>query len=235
MEKALIYIALPGEKIPITEISNDPTTLQTSKRDLEINKDLLLSIKCAGWLWTKQEDNKCKIAIFNNSINYYPEIGDHVIAQITGKNSEFYFCSLGNGQTYNLNQLDFEGATKKNKPNLQIGQYLYSRVVDTHFYLRGKLSCINPKSKKEWTTGESLFRELNGGLVIAVHQGFCDKLKDPSIFKEIAKFAQFDVCVGKNQRIWIKSDKAILIGNILIKAQNSEEPQQIIQQFSGLF
>ena len=53
MEKALIYIALPGERIPISDIAQDPTTLQTSKRDLEINKDLTLTIKSAGWLWTK--------------------------------------------------------------------------------------------------------------------------------------------------------------------------------------
>jgi len=46
--------------------------------------------------------------------------------------------------------MDFEGATKKNKPNLQVGQYIFSRITETNHYLKGKLSCINPNSKKEW-------------------------------------------------------------------------------------
>lgn len=46
--------------------------------------------------------------------------------------------------------MDFEGATKKNKPNISNGQWLYSRVTELNHYLKGKLSCINPASKKEW-------------------------------------------------------------------------------------
>lgn len=46
--------------------------------------------------------------------------------------------------------MDFEGATKRNRPNLQVGQIVYARITEVSGYLKGKVSCINPKSKKEW-------------------------------------------------------------------------------------
>lgn len=84
--------------------------------------------------------------------------------------------------------LDFEGASKKNKPNIDIGSYVYCRVLESNKYLRylyykyiilrilkhinlfiffiklrPKLTCINPNSKKEWTSGEAFFGELKDG------------------------------------------------------------------------
>ena len=37
--------------------------------------------------------------------------------------------------------------------------YLFKKIN-----LRPKCSCINPKSNKEWTSGETLFGELKGGV-----------------------------------------------------------------------
>lgn len=56
--------------------------------------------------------------------------------------------------------MDFEGATKKNKPNLHVGQYLFARITETNHYLKGKLSCINPNSKKEWVFLHKYFYRL---------------------------------------------------------------------------
>ena len=57
-----------------------------------------------------------------------------------------------------------------------VGSLVYARVIELSGYLRGRLSCVNPKSKKEWTTGESLFGELVGGVCINVPISFTELL-----------------------------------------------------------
>lgn len=52
-------------------------------------------------------------------------------------------------------------------------------MIEPGGYLRGKLSCVNPKSKKEWVTGEALFGELKEGVVIDVQINFCRSLLAP--------------------------------------------------------
>jgi exosome complex component RRP40 len=91
-----------------------------------------------------------KVALFHSPFRYQAEKDDFVIATLQGKSGENYFCDVGDGGTYVLNGMDFEGATKKNRPNLNVGAVLYTRVVSVPGYLRGRISCINPKSKKEW-------------------------------------------------------------------------------------
>jgi exosome complex component RRP40 len=71
-----------------------------------------------------------------------------------------YFCSIGSGSQFILSSLDFEGATKKNRPNIQVGSLIYARVVEANSLLRGKISCINPKSKKEWVKNQNKTNRL---------------------------------------------------------------------------
>ncbi|CAD8148447.1 unnamed protein product [Paramecium pentaurelia] len=236
MQSALVYITLPGERIPLKSLVIG-NTIKTNKQDVNITKSLEIETKHAGWFWI----DKQKIAICHNPIYYTPEIEDYVIVQVTGKNSEYYFCDLGNGLIYNLNQMDFEGATKKNKPNIQIGQFIYARVIELNHYLKGKLSCINPQSKKEWTTGENLFRELIGGVIVDLPLNFVQSLLSsqtkPELFKEISKHSSFEVCVGKNGRIWIKGNDAVLIINLLKRCAPLQLEQQLnlINKFASQF
>lgn len=92
------------------------------------------------------------------------------------------------------------------------------------------------------TTGESLFRELVDGVVFDVSVEFCRQLlrdnKKPEIFKEIGRLTNFEVCVGRNGRIWVKGMDAILIMNLLKKVQErrSEEQQlELVRQLAPLF
>jgi exosome complex component RRP40 len=47
-----------------------------------------------------------------------------------------------------LSIYDFEGATKKNRPNLTVGTLIYGKIFEVSKYLRCKLSCISSKNKK---------------------------------------------------------------------------------------
>jgi exosome complex component RRP40 len=62
----------------------------------------------------------------------------------------------------------FEGATKRNKPNIAIGALVYARVVVANKHMEAELSCTSPHFKKEWVTRQSLFGELEQGYAFRV-------------------------------------------------------------------
>lgn len=107
---------------------------------------------------------------------YYPAVDDFVLCVITNKNFECYTLDCLGPNEAVLNVFDFEGATKKTRPNLEKGALVYARVVEANKYLRTKVSCINPMSKKQLVTGEALFGELKGGVSFQLPLEYCKDL-----------------------------------------------------------
>ncbi|CAK90577.1 unnamed protein product (macronuclear) [Paramecium tetraurelia] len=132
--------------------------------------------------------------------------------------------------------MGFEGATKKNKSNIQVGQLLYARVTELNHYLKGKLSCINPQSKTK-----NLFRELIGGVIVDLPLNFVQSLLSsqtkPELFKVISQHSSFEICVGKNGRMWVKGLDAVLIINLLKRCAPMQLDQQLnlINKFASQF
>ena len=88
------------------------------------------------------------------------------------------------GNSAYLSRLGFEGATKRNKPELKPGEVIYCRVQMASKGLDTELTCIATGgiSKKEWSTGESVYGALNGGQLIKLSTGFCRSLLQPNSF-----------------------------------------------------
>ena len=75
-----------------------------------------------------------------------------------------------------LHKLAFDGASKKNKPDLKIGSAVYCRVSAASKFVEPQLSCqVLSGPKKDWVTGEALFGELQGGLVSRCSSGLANK------------------------------------------------------------
>ena len=65
-----------------------------------------------------------------------------------------------------LNVLAFDGASKRNKPDLAVGALVYARVESTDKDLEAELTCKAPEgsaNKKDWVSGEAEYGELKGG------------------------------------------------------------------------
>lgn len=133
--------------------------MRTSRKDFAVVKrgdapdDPLLQVKHAGWLWSRETvgdgvsgGGDIRVALFGDATQYFPERDDYVVASVAGKTSEYYFCEVGSGASFVLGALDFEGATKKNRPLLAVGDTVYARITETGGFLRGRLSCVNPRS-----------------------------------------------------------------------------------------
>ena len=60
---------------------------------------------------------------------YEPQKGDLVIGTIKMKSSDYYIVDISAPLDGTLGALEFDGATKRNKPNIQQGSLIYCRVV----------------------------------------------------------------------------------------------------------
>lgn len=66
-----------------------------------------------------------------------------MIGIIRVRTSESYIVDINGTQDCVLGGLEFDGATKRNRPNLAVGGVVYCRVTEWNRFVGGKLSCIN--------------------------------------------------------------------------------------------
>lgn len=133
---------------------------------------------------------------------------DLVIGVVKSK-GEYYKVDIQGPSLAILNSVSFDGATKRNKPNLRVGSLLYCRVLHAEKHLETcELTCCSAKSKKDWVTKESTFGELGGGYTFECSLWMCRKLLEPScsILKDLGEIFNFEIAVGMNGRIWVCVD-----------------------------
>ncbi|KAL5369427.1 hypothetical protein CPHLJ_3g780 [Cryptosporidium parvum] len=129
-------IVLPGEEISINS--------QESK------KNKIAGVECKRPYWPYDRI----VLPFKGC--YIPRKGDVVVGTIINKLGEFYKVSLNCSHDGILPDMAFEGATKRNKPNLVPGNYVCSRInyVDLESG-EIELTCITPEEKKTWSNNEN--------------------------------------------------------------------------------
>jgi exosome complex component RRP40 len=138
---------------------------------------------------------------------YSPKVDDFVIGTITYKSSEFYKVDIGSYTHAILNSKDFEGATKKIKPNLNIGDVIFARVDKLNKYDSPALSCISETENKNWASGESYFGVLKDGMVYnfpKVHTW--DYISNNYALERLRDYISYEICIGYNGKVYINSD-----------------------------
>lgn len=110
-------------------MTEDPGNCKIQRNRLAF-KDGQLSTNFAGYLLRKQlEDNKTVVGLLANCDKYFPEVGDYVIGVVRFRTQDFYNLDINSSHEGVLGALDFNGATKRNKPNLQLGSCVFCQVT----------------------------------------------------------------------------------------------------------
>lgn len=155
---------------------------------------------------------------------YIPREGDQVVGIVEDKGGEYYKVNIFSTSSALLGRLSFEGATKRNKPELHKGDVVYARVILAHKDMDYELSCISASgSKKEWSSGETMYGALAEGILIRVNLSTARALLLPDcvVLNALGRFFAFEVAVGINGAVWIKSGDAatcIIIRNAIINS-----------------
>ena len=110
-----------------------------------------LNYKAPAFYWTE-----------NTGKRYFPHVGDQVLGLVEGTGGDFYSLNVFSGSNVIMNRLAFDGATKRNKPELKRGDVVYARVSAANPDSEAELSCtVLSGPKKEWSTGETVSSRLH--------------------------------------------------------------------------
>lgn len=233
-------IFFPGDLLQFREESNKSRKIKLDEglvpfeRCKKKNKHVVLISKVG-----KLKRNNQKLWSVKNSLKkYLPRQDDSVVGIIKEARSWEVMVEVGASKLAKLSLLAFEGATKRNKPMLEVGSVLYCRLIQVSKDLQPELSCKHPCFKQDWVTGQSIYGELKGGYVINLDLGWIERLLQPDSFvlKEIAKYFKYEVALGFNGMVWIKAQTikdTIIISNILQNAHGLSN-ENIVEMISSL-
>ncbi|KAK3394056.1 hypothetical protein B0H63DRAFT_444252 [Podospora didyma] len=215
-----LYV-LPGDTI-------DPSLIPTHKKlPLRLGPGLrhippsAIVPTVAGQLVADHKKNSMWVEY--NGGRYIPAPNDLVIGQIQRSAADFYFMNLTPfTSNATLPQLAFEGATKKNRPQLASGALVYARVVLANRHMDPELECVSSSTGKAEGLGP-----LTGGMAFDVSLGLARRLLMARSREEGkveilellgAEGLAFETAVGRNGKVWVGSDSAktiILVGRAL--------------------
>ena len=123
---------------------------------------------------------------------------------------EAYRIDLGGTQDAMLPILAFEGATRRHRPMLKIGDLVYAKIANIHSpHLPIELTCRAQTQKQSWVTGQSEFGPLKGGMATHVVNNMEIKSllsKNNPLLEMIGTCFAFELVIGLNGYIWFKSN-----------------------------
>lgn len=171
--------------------------------------------------------------VWTNSKRYQPTPEDRIVGIVQDRmgsdgGADIYRVDVGGPHTCSLSSLQFEGATKRNRPQFIPGTLVYARVLSRGDITDPALSCLlGPKdqgiARKDWMTEEAAYGELKGGTVQKIPLGLARELLSPQsvVLEELSKLP-FEVAIGVNGYLWIhalRPEYTILVRNAVLNSQ----------------
>ncbi|KAF8842128.1 hypothetical protein BDN67DRAFT_989283 [Paxillus ammoniavirescens] len=197
-------IVLPGEYVPAQHVNLKlgPGLLQLATPHAPaagLSSQPIVSVRAGALNYSA---NKSKWWVEGNSRRYVPAPQESVIGTVTGRSGEGWRVDIGSAHPASLDGLAFEGATKRNKPNLKVGSLLYARVSLAHKDMEPELECFDAQTHKA-----EGFGELKGGFVTQCSLQMSRLLLDSKHFLLPLLGSRFplEAAVGMNGRIWIST------------------------------
>ena len=147
---------------------------------------------------------------------YYPVLNDFVLGTVTHKTTEYYRVDIGWHLPATLSVLAFEGATRKNRPSLQVGSVVYARVSLADPNIEPEVSCTTLEGKADEGFGEIKVDTLEAGTV-HITPSYAQQLQLVShpLLPMLGKHFAFESVVGANGIIYISSNNPELTTGLL--------------------
>ena len=155
--------------------------------------------------------------VANVTGRYDPNEGDGVVGVVVDRFAEDCKVHLGPACSFPgvLNLLAFEGATRRNRPRINVGDVVYAVVTDAGRYEECSLACVHEADGKSHGLGVLAGAAGNASAVVAVSLGLARALLDAPPFQKgdgasgvlraLGKRVPFEVAVGTNGRVWISA------------------------------
>ncbi|XP_078116087.1 exosome complex component RRP40 [Sander vitreus] len=157
---------------------------------------------------------------------YVPAKGETIIGIVTVKSGDIFKVDFGGSEQASLSYLAFEGATKRNRPNVQVGDLVFSQFVVANRDMEPELVCVDSSGR---ANGMGVFG--GGGLLFTVSLGLARRLLSPhsDVLSDLQTLFPCELVVGMNGRLWVKSSsvqQTLIIANLLQSCDTMTAPQR---------
>ena len=160
-----------------------------------------------------------------------------MVGRVTSKSGFFAKVDIGSTEDVSLSLLAFEGATKRNRPNIEVGDTVFARVICPSRDVEPELVCITSGLKRDGMgilmTPNSHFSQM---IQVSVHTARKLLSEECQLLKMLGEKYRFEISVGMNGWIWISSkipDNLIFISN-RIKLSESWRPEMETKFYDDL-
>ncbi|KAJ1774376.1 exosome non-catalytic core subunit rrp40 [Coemansia sp. RSA 2523] len=192
-----------------------------------------VSAVAAGVLHASPDTNH--FWVVGNKRRYVPAEGEPVVGVVLGRHGEGYRVDIGSAHDALLPLLAFEGATRRNKPNLVVGATVYARVSVANEMMDPELECFNSHTGKSEGYGE-----LTHGFTFKCSLGLARRLlsaKAP-VLSALGEQVPFEAAVGVNGRVWVNAgtpEKTILVVNAIKNSEylDTKQSKQMVRELLG--
>ena len=155
-----------------------------------------------GVLRVKTVSDKEVLWVDCHSKRYVATRGENVIGVVLAKAGDIFRVDIGTAEPASLSYLAFEGATKRNRPNVNVGDIVYAKLLVASSYTESELVCVDSYGKKA-----GLGVLTGGGFMFGVSLNLVRKLLSPAccLLNKLGETAPFEVAVGMNGRVWLRA------------------------------
>ncbi|KAJ1667799.1 exosome non-catalytic core subunit rrp40 [Coemansia sp. RSA 1813] len=176
-----------------------------------------VSAVASGVLHNNTDNNQWWVV--GNKRRYVPSEGEPVVGVVVARHGEGYRVDIGSAHDALLPLLAFEGATRRNKPNLAIGTVVYGRVVVANSVMDPELECYNSHTGKSEGYGE-----LSSGFMFKCSLGLARRLMDSKapVLNALGSEIPFETAIGLNGRVWVNTEASATTVLVTNAIKNSE-------------
>ncbi|XP_033822999.1 exosome complex component RRP40 [Periophthalmus magnuspinnatus] len=221
-------VLLPGDQF-FCEAEETLSLSATARRDTAVcgpglrrSGDRVLV--CVGGLLRHKAPNVFWVQ--SHSKRYVPAKGECVIGIVTAKSGDVFKVDVGASELASLSYLSFEGATKRNRPNVQVGDLVYAQFLVANKDMEPELVCIDGAGR---ANGLGVFG--SGGLMVKVSLGLVRRLLAPGseLMADLSGLFPSEMVLGLNGRVWVKSSsvqQTLILSNLLQSCETLSPDQR---------
>jgi len=214
------HIVLKGDNCKRNEKTIGPGLMTVDNKIIVCNSGMLRS-KDDKFFWVEYYKKK-----------YIPARDDVVVGIVIAKTSEMYKVDIGAAEFATLPYLAFTNATKKNRPDIKVGNVVSAKVKMATPFMESEISCAE-------YANSVMLGPLENGFLISVSLNYALQLRrtNSKLLYQLGQFVPYEIVVGTNGKIWINSASirsTIAIGSAILKAEhlNEEDFTHLIKTFN---
>ncbi|KAJ0176407.1 hypothetical protein K1T71_007586 [Dendrolimus kikuchii] len=166
---------------------------------------------------------------------YVPSRSENVIGVVVQKAGDIFRVDIGGSCTASLSYLSFEGATKKNRPAVKIGDVVYGKMLNASKDMEPELVCVDSDGKKNY------MGVLEDGFMFKCSLNLIRKILNPKcpLIASLKNEWPFEMAAGMNGRIWIKANsmrETIAVGNAILGSEyaSNEEIKSMCNNIASI-